>query len=233
MGYENNALGLWVNGDTLVTAEQLSGRNFLIAKYGTYFHKNVQAAYDVKIPCLLFYEGNPELLFESGYNNAEWDDAINVDLQNILEAIGSRVVHGVVIDCKVKDSLEKLIEANWVAGYTKRLLTRSNEILGIPSFHYMAPGVPGMYSGNDKEIINQFIIGCKTISTWSATTSIDGFPADGTKPALPYDDSTLCPWAFWLFAANSGKFDVLYNGDVAALYAKLKYITATSTETTV
>ena len=54
--WESKAKGLFTK--KLISSSDLSGKDFLIARYDDSFHTNVQTAYDNNIPCFLFYENN-------------------------------------------------------------------------------------------------------------------------------------------------------------------------------
>lgn len=213
------AKGLWVDGDKL--AGSLVGYDFLIAKHGAQFHNNVQKAYDAKIPCLLFYENDPTKIVLWGMNENNWANDPNII--DVINDIGSRAIHGVIVDCsKNKEANGNTLAVQWITRPAQNLISKVYKAKKKPMFVYMGYRVPEAYSDADKEYIVSFIKANEGSSTfYSSTSVVDGYPTD--KPKLAYDDSGSAPCWFWLFRAVSGGIEVVYRYDKAQLYSDLSF----------
>jgi hypothetical protein len=229
--YTGKARGFWVNGDKLV--DSLVGYDFLIAKYGSQFHNNVQKAYDANIPCILFYENNPLQFIQAGLDKSKWLDSANEDLQNIIAAVGARAIHGVMIDCSMHiEDNGNLLAVNWLTQTGQHLLDRVWANLKYPkslvrgTYLYMGYKVPLAYTEIDRETINMFILANANISTTYKATSFNGvYPT--SDPTLPYNDSSKCPWYFWLYKVMTNGYDVLYRQNKTQLYEDLGFVAST------
>jgi hypothetical protein len=238
--WEAKAKGLYTNN--LITKADLSGKDYLIAKHGTSFHTNVQTAYDVGIPCILFYENNPELLVDNGLNVNNWPDNQNEDLQNVINDVMvggvngvKRAIHGIMIDCsKTISSTGKTFTVQWLTQTGQNLINKAWKYLKLPVYLYMnmSPVYTYKNSLNDIETLYSYIAANQGISTvdWATITST-GYPIDSEKPVLPYDDGQ--PWIFWFYHVNSAvNIDVLHYHDKATLYSSLNYSPSSSTGNT-
>ena len=214
----------------LVSAAQMAGKDYLITKHGDSFHPNVQTAYDIGIPCILFYENDPEKLIDSGLNEKNWPDDKNADLQAIIKDVMAgglggtkRAVHGIMIDCsKVMQTDGKILTAQWITRTGSHLLSRVWALLGIPVYLYMNMNPINQYKDDpvSTETLFGFIASWQGVSTvdW-AQVGADGYPVASEKPTLPYDDGQ--PWRFWFYHVNSNtNIDVLYQWDRAWLYCE-------------
>jgi hypothetical protein len=220
----------------LVTASQLVGRDYLIAKHGDSFHANVQTAFDAGVPCLLFYENDPEKLIDCGLNEKNWPDDKNADLQAIIKDVmvggvqgTRRAIHGIMIDCsKVVQSNGKILTAQWIAQSGNHLMNRVWSLLKIPVYLYMNMNPINQYKDDavSTETLRQFIGRWGGVSTvdW-AQVGADGYPVADERPLLPYDDGQ--PWKFWFYHVDSNpstgsgtNIDVLYQWDKVRLYGK-------------
>lgn len=233
--WEAKARGLFTK--KLISQADLVNRDFLIAKHGDSFHQNVQTAYDLGKPCLLFYENNPELLVPYGLDESKWPDDQNEDLQAIINDVmvggvngTKRAIHGVMIDCsKTITSDGKTLTVQWLTQTGQNLINKVWKYLRLPVYLYMNMSPVYTYKSrlNDIETLYGFIAANQGISTvdW-ATITPQGFPIDSERPVLPYDDGQ--PWQFWFFHVdNNVNIDVLHYFDKATLYKTLNYSAST------
>lgn len=234
--WEAKARGLYTKN--LISKSALSGKDFLIAKHGDTFHQNVQTAYDVGIPCMLFYENNPELLGDYNLGEQYWPDDKNIDLQNVINDVmvgglngAKRAVHAIMIDCsKTVSSTGKTFTAQWLTQTGQNLINKVWKYLRLPVYLYMNMSPVYTYKNNlnDIETLYSFIARNDGVSTvdWATITSA-GYPIDSEKPVLPYDDGQH--WQFWFYHVDSSvNIDILHYFDKTALYSEWNYSPSTN-----
>jgi hypothetical protein len=233
--WSGKSRGLWVDGNVLITKEQLVGKDFLIAKRGDKFTANVQVAYDSKVPLIFFYENDPELLINSGLDPESWNDLHNPCLQEMLKDIYSgtskRAIHGIMLDCsKVYTTDKKTLTSSWITVTAQHLLNRLWAITKIPSYVYMNTNPIKAHAGSipDTEMLFRFLATNGESTATFCTFGADDVPSDICKPALPYDDGKT-PWYFWIYGQKNNVLLVQYNGTKTALYTELNYKSGTVT----
>lgn len=221
--------GLWADSSVEVTAEQLTAGkyDFLITKHGTALHKNVSAAAKAQIPCVLFYEANPgawDVLDET-----RWADERNIQLNEIIGDIFydntaiKRGIHGVMVDASIVNKGGTKFSGPWIKTNAQHLLARVWARVGLPNYLYInqEPIMAWLSSAADKENLFQLVKGQGGMSTATFVASANGYPADGTKPVMQYNNPK---WFFWLFKdLGGGKIEVVYNGDKTTLYKELSF----------
>jgi len=202
MDWTKKARGLWVDG-VLVTKEQLSDMDYLIAKGDEFFHRNVQTAYDAGIPCILFYENRPEIWIDAGLNELKWPDSANICLKEIKALVGSRAIHGVMIDMsRTRAENGTALMASWIIRTGQHLINRVWETMRKPLFMYMNRNpltVPGI-SSEDVELIRGFLEKNDT-STVRLTSCDNNLLPLAERPLLPYDGGQS--WSFWQYASKT------------------------------
>lgn len=233
------ARGVFAPGTLEVAESYLQNFDFLIAETGVAFHKNVQTAYDVGIPCIYFRSSNPiEKAQASGYDPDGWENipGSSNDLDSAMADIfvspvsGSawnqnrtkRAIHGIILDCSTTNT-----NATWLTGYATWLLDKLWSNVKIPNYVYMIysliEGSNPSYTGSEKTIIQTFLLNQKNISTVSASSTLDDDLLPTSTIKLPYTDSVNCPWYFRLYYNDSGCFWTEYNGTKEDLYDSLGY----------
>lgn len=229
--WSGNARGWYVEEKHgVVDPFDLYEYDFLVSKNWSGFDKNVQAAYDAGKPILLFYANDPELYVDM--NLGSWPEPDNdpqiKELDRMLKmASGAmRKVHGIILDCsKVRMSNGKNLTATWIAEHGKHMVDMIWQRYKLPIWMYMNADPLAVWP-DSQEIIGW--IDSIGVSTVSKVDEAGGFPADGTKPTLPYHGEN--GWGFWLYSV-AGDWKFLYNGDAASLYKMLNFTPKDTTPT--
>ena len=238
--WASKAKGLFTK--QLVTAAQLAGNDFLLAKYGKDFHTNVQTAHVAGVACMLFYEADPEPYLDWNLDDRDnWDEWKCDDFVNIINAIMvggingvPRRVDGVMMDAsKVDLPGGKKITAQWIVGYCEWLMNKVYDALKLPIYLYMNRNPINAWKHDTVSIetLYSFIARWEGVSTFDFWVGVgeNGVPADNAKPLLPYDDGQ--PWLFWFYHVDDdGNIDVLHQYDAATLYGVLGFTPAVSGE---
>lgn len=238
--WDSKALGLWHDSATPVTANNLQGMDFLISKTGSNFILgDCNVAYSMKIPFGLFFEANPEFYDQCPINDFNrWpslavDPTIKMLDSYIMTGSMKRAIHFIIMDCsKNINSYGKTITSSWIVTTGRRLLDLMWQRYKLPTFVYMNQNpVVTAEDPISKEQINLFLDdNGEGLSTYTkALLDADGYPADGTKPKLPYDGGKL--WGFWLYNPVSSGIKTIYGKDKSGLYADLNYVAPTTTTT--
>ena len=244
--YESNAKGLFVPGSRVVTSAELVGKDFAILESGAALHPNIQTVYDAKIPAIYFKGLDPYKMSQNvGLDPDHWDlvSGFSADLDQVMKDLfsgewdmdGMRTVHGIMFDVSVYDASKRPSSA-WVVGYANWMFSaiwdKTREYGKALSQYLYASydwleGKNPVYTGKDKETVQTlFYVTQKNISTtFKCAVDANGLPAV-TKPKLVYDDSSACPWCFWLYQVKNGMLEVVYNGAKAKLYGELGFATS-------
>jgi hypothetical protein len=195
---------------SVTTVAGLADAKYLLAPISG-FHVSIQQAYNKKIPALLYYKNDPELLVQSGMNPSKWADAQNQDLQNILAALfvgppankAMRAVHGIVLDCnKIKQNDGKYLTANWVFDTATHLIERLKFYApGVPVFVQINGTTTAHFEGQDinaRETMYNFvannlngwftIVGSVVATTSGMTSKLYNMEWSVTPPTPPADD---------------------------------------------
>jgi hypothetical protein len=209
---------LWVDGDYAAKATELAGFDCAPLKHGEKFHANVQTAYDVGIPCGLFYETNPdEMSADVQLDPGSWAVTDVPDYGRIVADIQSngvnRAINFIMLDIS-KGSAGK-IDADWITGYNGWLMDKVYKKTKLPVYIYLTNNFIAKYTGNDLINIQTFLVNkAENISTSTFTGTL----------VLPYDDSNNCPWFIWLNNLLSADLiGGVYNGTKEKLYGVLGY----------
>jgi hypothetical protein len=217
---------LWVDGDYQAISSDLTSFNCLLGKHGSKFHANVQTAYDVGIPCGLFFETNPdEMSANVQLDPGSWAVTDVPDYGRIVADIQSngvnRAINFIMLDIS-KGSAGK-IDADWITGYNGWLMDKVYKKTKLPVYIYLTNNFIAKYTGNDLINIQTFLVNkAETISTSNFTGTL----------VLPYDDSNNCPWFIWL--NNLLSADIIggvFNGTKEKLYGVLGYVAPVVDET--
>jgi len=219
--WTNNARGVYIRAED-IELPNLSNYDFVFADPSIHFTDDVQAAYEAKKPILLFFQNDPELYRDM--NLGSWpepddDPQIKViDSMLRMQSGAMRKVHGIVLNCsKVRMSDGDNLTDVWIAEHGKHMVEIIWKRYHLPVWMYM-DGNPLRAWPNSQSIIN-WIEGIG-VSVVSIVQEKDGYPADGTKPTLPYHGSK--GWGFWLYSVDND-WKWLYNGDVKTLYEMLAF----------
>lgn len=221
------ARGLWIEGDTLITDKQLVGMNFLIAKYGDQFHDNVQVAYNNKLPCIMFYENRPDTLVNAGLDPTHWPDSGNPCLIEVKEAVGKRIIQGIIIDCSITQAADlTTLTVPWIVKTGMHLIDRLRIIYPAkPIYMYMNSNpfsLPGL-TENDKTMLGKFVEDYGVSTATIVTCDANMIPVSTTKPTLPWDNGKT-KWNFWLYAVKVARVMYALSAvTVTELYANLKF----------
>ena len=225
MDWSKKSKGVYYYGKDVLAAENLKMFDFLICKYvEETVHQNIQAAYDAGIPFILFYENNPDDLFDCGLDTSKWPDDRNQSLKDILKAVQingiNLAVSAVMIGGqRTKSANGTTVDEDWLAKSTQHLFDRTWDLTKIPNYLYMDKN-PFFVYGNSEAII-KLINDRSPISFPSYPMCENGYPTV-SKPALPYDNGK--GWAFWLFKPVAGNsISTLYNGTKEQLYSALNF----------
>ena len=209
---------LWVDGDYAAKATELAGFDCALLKHGDKFHANVQTAYDVGIPCGLFYETNPdEMSANVQLDPGSWNTSDVPDYGRIVADIQTggvnRAINFIMLDIS-KGSAGK-IDADWITGYNGWLMDKVYKKTKLPVYIYLTNNFIAKYTGNDLINIQTFLLNkAENISTSTFTGTL----------VLPYNDSVNCPWFIWLNDILSADLiGGVYNGTAEELYAVLGY----------
>jgi len=223
--WNNNAKGIFVEDkDGDFDPNILDGKDFLIAKTGEQFGNSVQKAFDKNKILLLFKEnlmGKHDVNY--GWNNLpspnvywqfkELDQMIYIgDPANKLK----RAIHGIILDCSKLDNDEDgFMNPSWIVYQSEYMLKNIWERYQIPVYLYMNTTSINYWKEKDPEGVEGIYAFIKRhgVSTVSICQSENDIPVDGTRPILPYDDSSI-RWDFWLYSLCQSKLYLfLYNGD--------------------
>jgi len=220
------AIGIFVEGDKLVTESELFERHFLIAKPGIHFARNCDMAYKLHIPFYLFWTNKMSKRdVDYGLQNLPpADDYYQFkELDQILYAGDPsykipKVIDGIFLDnSMLDDGAGGFLNPTWIAAMGRYMLDNLKTRYGLKTFLYMTRGSLLYWKGKQSiEEINNFLIERGEIST--ATMLLEKVVlSDFSKPILPYDDSSKIRWNFWWYSKQSGYYLVMYNGTVGQL----------------
>jgi hypothetical protein len=233
--WDTRAKGLFVEDKNGVIApEQLDGMDFLIAKTGELFTKQIQSAYDCKprIPFIMFYENDPEPYLEMGLDPRKWPvgDA-DPQIKYLDRMIGNpkRSIHGIMLSCsKIFHQGTKAFSPAWITQHGQHMLNMIWNRYHIPMYLYMDSNPWAVWKDDVDGItmLNNFV---KTqISTVTFAIEMAGIvPATGQAPKLPADTAK---WYFWLYSVGKNCLRFLYNGNKAMLYDELNFVAPTTPE---
>ena len=232
MAYNTRARGIWVDGDDAITSTELAPYDFLIAKVGDKFHANVQAAFNAKIPLIMWYEFRPEIWLGSSLNEASWPADRNVCLtecrQWIMSGAVKRAIHGIIVDCSEPMPQNKT-DAGWLTRPAKLFLSQLWSEFKIPDYLYLNRNPLTYYpTQNGKDTLYGFVKSQDGMSTVTyVPVDMAGIPVETAKPIMDYNNTKT--W-FWLYRLLGKRNLALYlPGTKADLYSALGFAAGTVT----
>lgn len=231
MDWKKCARGVFLDGDQAGSVEKLKPYGVLIAKLGSAFNANVQTAYECGRPVVVFAEH--QILkwhVECGLDKAKWPlPAQEPLIQAIDHAIlsgGAKIaVHGIMLDCSsTKNELGETLTSTWYTERTDWMLNMVYKRYGLPIYLYMNKNPINTYKGQAGEQGVIQLMAKHGVCTVSLVSNLDdGYPFPLVYPSLPYNDTSLVRWNFWLYDLTED-WRFLYNGSLAELYKELNYV---------
>lgn len=225
MDFQKNARGIYTDDSNPPDLDLLLLCDFMVAKLGTSFHDNVQRAYDLDMPCILFAEHHvTRAHIDMTFERLDWNNAIEQEplIKQLDAAIYSngvrRAIHGIMLDCSyVKvEGEDEILTYNWFVQRSRWMLDTIWSRYRLPIYLYQNKTPIKTFTSADG---HQSLI--KLLFDYGVST-VDLIITDEPErlPDLPYNDAGY-GWWFWLY--KTVPFTMMYVGTAAELYDQLNY----------
>ena len=230
MDWTKNARLARVDGENILEdASKYDGVVLEIGSDARIFAENIQRAHDQGKPAIILQPfWMTEQIMELGtLDTTLWKiNYSNFPLLKFLnENLVNKIFHGIILDISdITRPNGKTYPIIWVRTYAWFLLKTIRDRYNVPVFLTFRQGLwnQAVADGDEEHIIQ--LMEKWGICPVAVLSNVVEYPEPTVNPILPYNDTTIMHWDFWLYKIVAGSpWLFLYNGTVAQLYEKLKF----------
>ena len=225
--YSTRARGIWLDANDAINSTELAPYDFVIAKVGPAFHANVQTAYNVHKPLLMWYQFRPEIWEGTPLSFSKWPADQNICLNEcrswIMSGSSRRAIHGVIVDASEFKNKDDVF---WLTMPVQNFMDVLWVEFKLPTYLHMNRNPITTFSKTQtgKDALYGLVAAMDGMSTTNwVNVDVNNVPLDSTKPVMDYNNSKV--W-FWLYKFVNNRILCNYlQGNKAQLYSDLNYDT--------